>query len=60
MRPYLKNPIIKNRACGVTHVVEHLPSKYEAVYSWGLNSNPSAAKKEKRKEFWVLVNSIFN
>jgi hypothetical protein len=34
----------QNRAGGVTQVVEHLPHKCEA-----LSSNPSTAKKEKKK-----------
>jgi hypothetical protein len=34
----------QNRAGGVAQVVQHLPSKYEA-----LNLNPSTAKKKKKK-----------
>jgi hypothetical protein len=33
----------QNRAGGVAQVVQHLPSKYEA-----LNLNPSTAKKKKK------------
>jgi hypothetical protein len=40
---YLKN---KAKKGWVTQVVEHLPSKCEA-----LSSNPSATKKKKKKEY---------
>jgi hypothetical protein len=41
-KPYLKNYTTQNRAGEVAQVVEHLPSKHEA-----LSSNPSPGKKIK-------------
>jgi hypothetical protein len=43
VRPYLRKKKKKKKACGVMQVVEHLPSKLEA-----LSSNPNAANKKAR------------
>jgi hypothetical protein len=40
VRPYLEKNLSQKRACGVAQVVEHLPSKNEA-----LSLNPIATKK---------------
>jgi hypothetical protein len=42
------------RAGRVIQVVEHMPSKYEA-----LSSNPSKFKKKKKEEEWMAKNSFF-
>jgi hypothetical protein len=45
VRSCLENTHHKKRAGGVAQVIQHLPSKYEA-----LNSNPSTMKKKKKRK----------